>query len=161
MENNNLWAPWRSDYVGGEREPGCVFCHAAASPEDPERLVVALESSAMAVLNRYPYASGHLMVMPRRHVGALEELDSVELTQMWAMALKAKSALTSLYNPQGFNLGLNIGKAAGAGITEHLHIHVVPRWVGDNNFMAVLAETRVIPHHLEKIRTDVLRAMGA
>lgn len=161
MEVKNLWAPWRSQYVGGEREEGCVFCLAAAEPDNPERLVVAQDELTVTLLNRFPYATGHLMVTPRNHTGLLEDLSAGEVASMWAGLLKAKAALTKLYNPSGFNVGFNLGKSAGAGIIDHLHLHLVPRWDGDTNFMAVFADVRVIPHHLEQVRLDMLKALKA
>jgi len=161
VENRNLWAPWRSLYVGAAREPGCIFCLAGKEEENPERLVVGSSDSTLLVMNRYPYATGHVMVTPRRHVGVMEELTGEEVMELWRLAVKAKGALTSLYNPDGFNLGFNLGEAAGAGITDHLHLHVVPRWRGDTNFMPVLADVRVMPQHLEEIRLALLAQLGA
>lgn len=155
MENKNLWTPWRSVYVGGAREPGCVFCNAAGAPEDDSRLVVKTGAHAFAMLNRFPYASGHLLIAPFRHTGAMEELTPVEVAEIWKLAVEGKRALSALYHPDGFNVGLNLGQAAGAGIADHLHLHVVPRWNGDSNFMPVLSDVRVIPHHLE----DTLAAL--
>lgn len=160
MENRNLWAPWRSMYVGGPKEPGCVFCLAAANPDDPERLVVAQGEKTIVLLNRFPYSTGHAMVTPRRHTGIMEELSPEEMTEIWSLALRTKAALTKLYNPDGFNLGINLGQAAGAGITEHLHLHIVPRWVGDSNFMPVLSDVRVMPHHLLDVREKLLAELA-
>lgn len=155
MENRNLWAPWRSQYVGGAREPGCVFCLAAANPTDDSRLVVGGGVHAFVMLNRFPYSSGHAMVVPRRHISDMEALEPAESTEMWKLAVEVKRALSVLYKPDGFNVGMNLGKAAGAGIADHLHLHVVPRWVGDSNFMPVLGDVRVISTHLE----DTLAAL--
>lgn len=155
MDNRNLWAPWRSQYVGGAREPGCVFCLASASPADDERLVVGGGAHAFAMLNRFPYTSGHAMVAPRRHVADVAELDAAESAEMWRLAVEIKRALTAIYRPDGFNIGMNLGCAAGAGIADHIHLHVVPRWVGDSNFMPVLGDVRVISTHLK----DTLAAL--
>jgi ATP adenylyltransferase len=144
MTHQNLWAPWRSQYVGGAREPGCVFCNAAAAPDDPERLVVAVEGEVFALLNRFPYNAGHAMIVPKRHVAAIEELSENETAQLWRLMVRVKAALGELFRPDGFNLGMNLGQAAGAGIAAHLHLHVVPRWVGDTNFMASTDDVRVV-----------------
>lgn len=155
MDNRNLWAPWRSQYVGGAREPGCVFCLASASPADDERLVVGGGTHAFAMLNRFPYTSGHAMIAPRRHVADVAELDAAESAEMWRLAVEIKRALTAIMKPDGFNIGMNLGCAAGAGIADHIHLHVVPRWVGDSNFMPVLGDVRVISTHLK----DTLAAL--
>jgi ATP adenylyltransferase len=148
----NLWAPWRSQYVGGEREDGCVFCRAYEERDDPERLVVGAGQGAFIVLNKFPYTTGHLMIVPTRHVGALEELKPGEVSELWRLLKEAKRALGAIYSPDGYNVGLNLGEAAGAGITDHLHLHVVPRWTGDTNFMPVFADVRMMPQHMEEVR---------
>jgi ATP adenylyltransferase len=155
-----LWAPWRREYIGKPKAGGCVFCRAAENPEDPDSLVVAQKKNSMAVLNRYPYASGHLMVIPKRHVGAVEELTGEEASELWELFIETKKALDSLFAPEGYNAGLNMGKAAGAGIGEHIHFHLVPRWSGDSNFMPVLADIRVMPEHLLKTWSDLKKKMG-
>ena len=160
-ERKNLWAPWRGEYVGSEREPGCVFCRAGDAAEDPKRLVVAQGERCFLVMNRFPYATGHLMVVPNEHIAELEELDAEVWGEMLALACAAKGALTALYSPKGFNLGLNLGEAAGAGIAQHLHLHLVPRWEGDNNFMPVLADMRVQPQHMEEVYADLKREIAA
>jgi ATP adenylyltransferase len=138
-----LWAPWRLEYIEhadeGER---CIFC----DPEDD--LVVHRGRAAFVLLNRFPYTSGHLMVAPFRHVGALEELDDGEALEIHRLAVGALAALRAEYAPDGHNLGWNLGRVAGAGIVDHIHLHVVPRWAGDTNFMPVLAGVRVIPEAL-------------
>lgn len=159
---DRLFAGWRSAYVGaagGAREPdGCVFCHllvdeisggAEAGAElDADRLVLARHDSAVALLNAYPYASGHLMVLPVRHLGNLEDLEPQEATDLWALVRRSVVAVKAAYQPDGVNLGCNLGRAAGAGVPGHLHVHVVPRWVGDANFMTTLASARVLPESL-------------
>jgi ATP adenylyltransferase len=129
----------------------CVFCEALGAGEDRDRLVLHRGASAFVILNRYPYTAGHLMVVPNRHVAALEDLTSAEMQELWGLAVRAKGALDAEFKPDGYNVGVNLGHAAGAGVRDHLHVHVVPRWVGDNNFMAVLAEVRVISEHLSEI----------
>jgi ATP adenylyltransferase len=156
---NPLWAPWRLEYIkqAGE-QAGCVFCDEAAGALEPaESLLVDGAASTIALLNKYPYSSGHLMVAPRRHVGQLDELTDDEVLEINRLAVAAMNALTSVYRPDGFNLGWNLGHVAGAGIADHVHLHVVPRWSGDTNFMPVLADVKVLPEHLLETR-DRLRA---
>jgi ATP adenylyltransferase len=153
-----LWAPWRLEYiVQADELPGCVFC-AEGSGELPEAesLLVHRGEHAAAILNKYPYSSGHLMAAPLRHVGALGELSAEEALELHRLAVAGLEALTALYAPDGFNLGWNLGRAAGAGIADHVHLHVVPRWSGDTNFMPVLADVKVLPEHLLETR-DRLR----
>jgi ATP adenylyltransferase len=144
-----LWAPWRMDFILSEKEPGCVFCRAAAAPEAEraERLVLARQEHAFVIMNLYPYTHGHVLVVPVRHVSQLEDLDPAEQAGLFALAVDAQVAREAL-NPQGLNLGMNLGKAAGAGIDDHIHIHLVPRWVGDTNFMPLLADVRMMPETL-------------
>jgi ATP adenylyltransferase len=153
-----LWAPWRLEYIqqAGEQE-GCVFCDEAGGviPAE-ESLLVFLGDSALALLNKYPYSSGHLMVAPRRHAGELGELAEDEVLGIHRLASEAIDTLNRVYGPGGFNLGWNLGHTAGAGIADHVHQHVVPRWSGDTNFMPVLADVKVIPEHLVVTR-DRLR----
>ena len=152
-----LWAPWRLDYVSQADElPGCPLCAEAAS-EVEETLVVHRGEQAFAMLNKFPYSSGHLILAPYAHVGELAELGDETALELHRLSLQALEALRSLYKPAGFNLGWNIGRAAGAGIPEHAHMHVVPRWAGDTSFMPVLADVKVIPEHLLESR-DRIRA---
>ena len=138
-----LWAPWRLEYVQQADElDRCIFC------EPEEELVVARGERAVVVLNRFPYSSGHLLVAPARHVGAFGELEAEEAAAVHALAAAALEALRETYAPDGFNLGWNLGRVAGAGIEDHVHLHVVPRWNGDTNFMPVLADVKVLPEHL-------------
>ncbi|MBI5014293.1 MAG: HIT domain-containing protein [Deltaproteobacteria bacterium] len=143
-----LWAPWRVEYVRGPKAEGCVFCRALAAGEDREHLVLHRGESTFVVLNRFPYTSGHLMVVPRRHVALPEDLSAAEASELWAMLATSKRALDAFLAPQGYNVGLNLGAAAGAGVADHLHLHVVPRWVGDTNFMPVIGDVRVVSQHL-------------
>jgi ATP adenylyltransferase len=150
---DRLWAGWRSAYVGevanveAPGEDGCVFC-ALANATDDHGQVLARNPSTFAVLNIYPYTSGHLMVMPRRHVPDLTALTDDEATTLMAMTRQATTAVQDAYQPDGINVGINLGRAAGAGVPGHLHVHVVPRWSGDTNFMTSVAETRVMPETL-------------
>jgi ATP adenylyltransferase len=162
---DHLWAGWRSSYVssfdvaagesgtggptGGDTRPECVFCAIVASGEpDEARFVLWTGEFTVAILNAYPYSPGHVMVMPIRHVGDLPELEPEETTELSGGVLGAEAAVRAAYGPDGMNIGLNLGRAAGAGIPAHLHVHVVPRWIGDTNFMTSLAAARVIPEAL-------------
>lgn len=147
-----LWAPWRLEYVAHADDlPGCPLC-AEAAGEVEESLVVHRGEHAFALLNKYPYSSGHLMIAPRAHLGELEQLGDGTALEIHRLGLQALTALRSIYRPAGFNLGWNIGLAAGAGIPEHAHMHVVPRWGGDTSFMPVLGDVKVIPEHLLETR---------
>jgi ATP adenylyltransferase len=145
-----LWAPWRLEYIqqAGEQS-GCVFCDEAAGAIDQaESLLLFRGELAIALLNKYPYSSGHLMVAPVRHVGELGDLTDEESLAIHRLAVDAVATLNGVYGPAGFNLGWNLGHIAGAGIADHVHEHVVPRWSGDTNFMPVLADVKVLPEHL-------------
>jgi ATP adenylyltransferase len=153
-----LWAPWRLEYVQSATEQsGCVFCVALAAG-DAEGLVVARAEHAFVLLNRFPYSSGHLMVAPVRHVAALGGLADEEALGMHRLAANAIEALGATFRPDGFNLGWNLGRVAGAGIVDHVHLHVVPRWSGDTNFMPVLADVKVLPEHLSESRRKLAEA---
>jgi ATP adenylyltransferase len=153
-----LWAPWRLEYIAQAGEqPGCVFCDASAG-DDEERLVVHRGESAFVLLNKFPYSSGHLLVASYRHVGAFAELTDEEALEVHRLAQRGIGALTELYGPQGFNLGWNLGRIAGAGVVDHVHLHVVPRWAGDTNFMPVLADVKVLPEHLLETRRKLAEA---
>jgi ATP adenylyltransferase len=144
-----LWAPWRMGYVAGPRPPGdCVFCEAPGAGDDRARLVLDRGDHGYLILNAYPYASGHLMAVVYRHIAALAEATTDELTELMTLVTRATALIEAEYGAEGFNVGLNQGRAAGAGIAEHLHLHVVPRWNGDANFMAVVGEVRVLPEAL-------------
>jgi ATP adenylyltransferase len=147
-----LWAPWRLEYIStADEQDGCVFCNAAAA-DDVEALVVHRGNAAFVLLNKFPYASGHLMVAPFRHCGEFGELSDEETLEIHRLASAGIGALAQLYGPQGYNLGWNLGRIAGAGVVDHVHLHVVPRWAGDTNFMPVLADTKVLPEHLTETR---------
>lgn len=155
MTERPLWAPWRIEYVTSPKPAECIFC-AAASTSDNENLVIDRGPLCLTMLNAYPYAPGHLMVAPNRHVGELDSLNDIELTELMLQTRTAVSLLREVMTPGGFNVGLNLGTVAGAGIAEHLHMHIVPRWHGDTNFMPLLADTTVIPQSLTATR-DLLR----
>jgi len=146
-----LWAPWRMEFIAGEKPKGCIFCDFPAAPESEDRrnLIVRRSPHAFTILNRYPYNSGHLMVVPRRHGADLGALPPAEWGALQEELRRAAAVLTATYRPEGLNVGMNLGRAGGAGIVDHLHWHLVPRWVGDNNFMPVLADIRVMVDHLE------------
>ena len=153
-----LWAPWRLEYVSkADEEEGCVFCRALEG-DDEERLVVRRGERAFVLLNKFPYSSGHLMVAPMRHVGEFGELEPDEVAEIHALAARGIDALKGTYRPDGFNLGWNLGRVAGAGVVDHVHLHVVPRWAGDTNFMPVLADVKVIPEHLAESRRRLAEA---
>lgn len=143
-----IWAPWRSVYIGGDHGEQCVFCGILASDRDEENLVLRRGDKTFVVMNRYPYTNGHLMVVPKRHVGELEDLTGEEMLEIFTWAQKMVQALRA-FNPEGFNIGVNIGRIAGAGVPGHIHLHVVPRWGGDTNFMPVFGDVRVISESLE------------
>jgi ATP adenylyltransferase len=153
-----LWAPWRLEYIKqADEQLGCVFCEeAAGNLVENESLLVHEGQTAVAILNKYPYSSGHLMVAPRRHVGSLAELTDEEALEIHRLSVAGVDVLGRAYGPGGFNLGWNLGYVAGAGIADHVHLHVVPRWSGDTNFMPVLADVKVLPEHLLETR-DRLR----
>ncbi len=142
-----LWAPWRLEYILGPKPDQCVFCLPEHTDEDEERLVLHRGERAFVIMNRYPYNNGHLMVCPFRHVMSLLELEPPERHEIMDLVTTCESILRQGFNPGGVNVGLNLGEAAGAGIREHLHFHLVPRWIGDSSFMA-LSDTRVVPEHL-------------
>ena len=143
-----LYAPWRHAYVTRTAEPGaCVFCDAPATA-DGRALIVHEGETAYVILNLFPYTSGHLMVVPRRHVSTLAALQPEELGEIGSLTQLAERALTETYHPEGINIGINLGRSAGAGIVDHLHAHLVPRWTGDTNFMTVVGEARVLPEEL-------------
>jgi len=144
-----IWAPWRMDYISAPQKTGKQRCFLCIDPKDDESALVLLRKErAFAVMNRYPYANGHVMVVPQRHVGLIEEITDDESLDIMGLVRLVSSALRGSFSAQGLNIGMNVGKAAGAGLEEHLHIHIVPRWFGDTNFMPVIGETKVISEHL-------------
>jgi ATP adenylyltransferase len=144
-----LWAPWRMTYINqASKEEGCIFCQNMREKDAREALVLAQTGHSVIMLNKYPYANGHLLLVPKRHEKELSNLAADEYADLNEALRRSVDILRKSYNPAGINLGMNLGKCAGAGIEDHLHWHVVPRWEGDNNFMPVIAETRVMPQHL-------------
>lgn len=144
-----IWAPWRMTYISNaDHETGCIFCRAGEAADDRERLVLVRNESSLIMLNRYPYTCGHMMVAPLRHTTDMKDLNDHELLDLMHAVRRSCVLLREVASPDGFNIGINIGKAAGAGVEEHLHIHVVPRWNGDTNVMSVVGDVRVIPEGL-------------
>ncbi len=146
----NLWAPWRMEYILGKREHYCIFCPDGDGHSDEERLILHRGSLSMVMMNKYPYNNGHLLIAPWRHIARLDELTEDEMLDLMRWLQRSTRIIKRVMNPKGFNIGLNLGAAAGAGVEEHIHFHVVPRWDGDTNFMTVFADVRSIPEHLHQ-----------
>ena len=154
----SLHAPWRIEYILGPKAihgEASLFTEIAQSSDDEANLVIARDRSCFALLNRYPYTGGHLMIVPYKQAADFNDLTDLEMTDLLRLTRRCQNALTELMHPNGFNIGINLGKAAGAGIAEHLHIHVVPRWAGDTNFMPVLAHTTVVPQALAELAASL------
>lgn len=152
-----IWAPWRVEYFSMDKSRD-FLTEAAQSTDDAAHLVVCRRKSSFLIMNRFPYAVGHLMAVPYRKVASMEELTEAERLELWDLAVHAQKLLAKAIHAQGFNVGLNLGKCAGAGVADHLHLHIVPRWEGDNNFMPVLADTRVMPQALEALYRILVEA---
>lgn len=146
-----LWAPWRMEYIQQCRQPGCFLCDAFQSMADRDNLIIKRSSACALIMNRYPYNNGHLMVAPYRHLDNLEDLCAEEQADLLALATAACKRLREVVHAQGFNLGVNQGTAAGAGLKDHIHLHIVPRWEGDTNFMPIMADVKVIPQTLREL----------
>jgi len=146
-----IWAPWRIEYIRKSRDTGCFLCKSFASKKDQQNLILNRGKTCAVVINRYPYTSGHLMVAPYRHIDSLQAMTRKELNEMMALTIKAINALKKGIHPQGFNVGINMGEVAGAGLKDHIHMHIVPRWSGDTNFMPVFADVRIIPQSLHDL----------
>jgi ATP adenylyltransferase len=147
-----IWTPWRYQYmkeVESGKQPECIFCDAAGRKDDAETLIVYRGAQTFVILNRYPYTSGHVMIVPYAHVAELNSCDADTLSEMMQLAQRVEALFRANYKPDGMNLGMNLGRAAGAGVVGHLHLHVLPRWFGDSNFMTVAGETRVHPEDLK------------
>lgn len=161
MRDPPLWAPWRLAYIKGDKPDECIFCAAARSDDDARHHVVHRGEQMLVMLNAFPYAPGHLMVAPRRHLAGIEQLDEKELLELMTLSRRALDALRAAMSPDGFNVGLNLGKVAGAGFDDHVHQHVVPRWEGDNNFMPVIADVRVVSQALDDSRAALAETFAA
>src|SRR5437764_1796660 len=160
MTERPLWAPWRIEYITGPKDGECIFCAAGpAAHQDPAHEPIDRTVHCLTILNAYPYAPGHVMIAPVRHVGALDDLTAEEMLETMQLARRSILAIRHAMSPEGFNVGLNLGKVAGAGIADHLHLHVVPRWEGDTNFMPLLADTHVIPQALETTQELLSQAL--
>ncbi len=159
-ELSALWAPWRVEYFKTGATPDFLL-EAAQTSDDAAHLVVARRKNTFLIMNRYPYAVGHMMVVPYRKVSDLSKLTDGEKLELWELAEHAQRLLSHAIKAQGFNIGLNLGKCAGAGVADHLHLHVVPRWEGDNNFMPVLADTRILPEALDALYQKLIAAQSA
>jgi len=156
-EKEILYAPWRSEYITGEKIDGCVFCHISSHEQDDENLhVLYRDEHCFVVMNRYPYTPGHFMIIPHHHTDSLEDLDHDVWLHMSALAQKGVRLLKESFNAQGVNIGMNLGSAAGAGIADHIHMHIVPRWRGDTNFITTIGNTRVFGSDFEKIYRQIL-----
>jgi ATP adenylyltransferase len=151
-----LWAPWRSAYIGRGPDSGCVFCDLAMPGQEEEKLILWRQDRVFVTMNLYPYNNGHLLIIPNRHVGDIDQLEGDELLEIGTATQKAVALLRRAFNPEGFNMGVNMGKAAGAGIPGHFHVHVVPRWGGDSNFMPIIGDTKVISEGLEQTYNKLL-----
>jgi ATP adenylyltransferase len=144
-----IWASWRMKYISSaDKQPGCAFCEALKKEDSEENLIVHRGKNSLIILNKYPYTSGHLMVAPLAHVANIEELDAETGNEIFQLITRSTTTLKKIYRPEGFNIGANLGQAAGAGIPGHLHFHIVPRWNGDTNYMSTIGEIRVIPEDI-------------
>ncbi len=160
MAEQRLWAPWRLEYIKGPKPEECIFCAGAAAEDDAASYVVARGERCFVMLNAYPYNNGHVMVSPCEHVPSIEELDDPTLLELMGLTQRSLAAIREAYGPEGFNMGINQGKVAGAGVEDHVHLHVVPRWGGDTNFMPVVGSTRVLPESLDESWNTLSKLMG-
>ena len=144
-----VWAPWRIAYILGDKPTDCIFCEKLCAQDDAQNLILWRGHTAFVMLNRYPYNNGHLMVVPHAHAASLTALEPAQRAELGELTMRCEQVLRQAMRPDGLNIGLNLGSTAGAGIAEHLHVHVVPRWDGDTNYMTVVGEVRVIPQHLD------------
>ncbi|WP_297092169.1 HIT domain-containing protein [Thermococcus sp.] len=154
-----MWAPWRIEYIRSPKHDGCIFCDFPKENRDRERLILYRGEHCFIIMNNYPYNPGHVMIVPYRHVGKWEDLTDQELLEMMQLSQLVIKALRRTMNPHGFNMGVNLGRVAGAGIDDHVHLHIVPRWNGDTNFMPVIADTKVIPESLEEAYDELKAAI--
>lgn len=156
---DRIWAPWRTVYIGKDHGSQCIFCDKLESTADQENHVILRGEKTFVLMNIYPYNNGHLLIAPKRHVGDITELDEEETLELFQMTQKMVSVLRKAFNPEGFNVGVNLGKIAGAGVPGHFHIHVVPRWGGDTNFMPVIGDVRVISEGLDLTYQKIMDAL--
>ncbi len=146
----NIWAPWRMDYILNDKENSCIFCDKSKENEDKKNLILLRKNLCFVIMNLYPYNNGHIMIAPYRHIGNVTEANREESLEIFETMQDCVKVLEKTFKPEGFNIGINLGRVAGAGIKDHVHLHIVPRWEGDTNFMPVLADVRVIPEHISK-----------
>jgi ATP adenylyltransferase len=151
----NLWAPWRKEFILSKKEENCFFCEAIKDNQDRKNLVLYRGKECFCILNKYPYNNGHLMIAPKMHKDDLSKLNDSEMLELLTLSRDVKNILAKKLKPEGFNLGINFGKVAGAGVEDHIHVHLVPRWTGDTNFMPVIAETKVISQSLEDLYLEL------
>ena len=151
----NIWAPWRKEFILSKKEKNCFFCEAIQDNQDRKNLVLYRGEECFCILNKYPYNNGHLMVAPNLHKDDLSKLSSSEMLELMTLTRDMKDILSKKMNPEGFNLGFNLGKVAGAGVEGHIHLHIVPRWKGDTNFMPVVSDTKVIPQSLDDLYVEL------
>lgn len=151
MTDNILWAPWRAAFIKGKKETGCVFCKRQRMKDSLENLIIYRGKHCFVILNKYPYNSGHAMIVPKRHVGDLEKLTPAEASEFMALTQRTAKIIKRTLKPDSMNLGMNLGKSSGAGVPGHLHMHIVPRWIGDTNFMPIVGKTKVISVPLEPV----------
>ena len=149
MKENSLWAPWRSGYILGKKEKGCIFCNRIKRKKDKQDYIVYRGEKNIVILNRFPYNSGHAMVVPNRHIASLDRLKPDEAVEFFDLVRLTVTAMKKAFNPQSFNIGMNLGQGSGAGVPNHLHMHIVPRWSGDTSFMPVVGNTKVISFGLD------------
>jgi ATP adenylyltransferase len=164
VAEDRIWAPWRLDYVkdaSKDSEDECIFCGKPAEDDDEANLIVHRGERCFVILNKFPYTNGHLMVAPYEHIGSLPEIDPDTVAEMMSLAQESMAVLERTYSPHGYNVGFNQGRVAGAGVEHHIHMHVVPRWGGDTNFMPVLADTRVMPQTLEQSYQALAGSFGS
>ncbi len=154
-----LWAPWRIEYIRSPKHDGCIFCDFPKENRDRERLILHRGKHSFVIMNNYPYNPGHVMIAPYRHVGKWEDLTDEELLEIMRLSQLMIKAIKRAMNPDGFNMGVNLGRVAGAGIDDHVHLHIVPRWNGDTNFMPVVADTKVIPESLQEAYDELKKAI--
>ncbi|WP_066637356.1 HIT family protein [Desulfolucanica intricata] len=157
---DRIWAPWRTVYIGKDHGDACIFCEKLESNEDAKNYTILRGDKTFVIMNLYPYNNGHLLIAPKRHVGDLTELEPDEVLELGQMTQRMVKLLRSAFNPDGFNVGANLGKIAGAGIPGHFHIHVVPRWAGDNNFMPVIGDVRVISEGMDMTYKKIMDALA-
>ena len=160
VADQRIWAPWRLDYVKSAKDEGCIFCAKPEQGDDAQALIVHRAERSFVILNLFPYTNGHLMVAPFEHIARLQDLDAETIAEMMDLVQRSMVRLEDAYRPQGYNVGFNQGRVAGAGVEGHIHLHVVPRWAGDTNYMPVLADTRVLPQSLEDSYEALRGAFG-